>query len=211
MELEKKVSGYNVKDVDLIVKLLDQDSLKFKDGEVIGLDEQIKALRKDKEFLFNEDKPESESDDGDSRFTAFVPNTSQSNGTQAKTSEEEITEYAIRLEGAINLGGRRCRNLTPKREAVDKNGSPIFNDARQGVTASALGLPVTCGSRKAWDYDKALLFTGDFDTAMCGILQNIEYAISEDATLSTITDEKGQPINLFERHLLRNRWKRWTI
>lgn len=94
VELEKKVSAYNVKDVDLIVKLLDQDSLKFKDGDVIGLDEQIKALQKDKEFLFNEDKPEGESDDGDSRFTAFVPNTSQSGGTQAKTSEEEITEYA---------------------------------------------------------------------------------------------------------------------
>lgn len=94
VELEKKVSGYNVKDVDLIVKLLDQDSLKFKDGEVIGLDEQIKALKEDKDFLFNEEKPEGEGDDGDSRFTAFVPNASQSNGTQAKTSEEEITEYA---------------------------------------------------------------------------------------------------------------------
>lgn len=35
------------------------------------------------------------------------------------------------------------------RGAVDKNGLPIFNDARQGVTASALGLPVTYGSRKA--------------------------------------------------------------
>lgn len=87
------------------------------------------------------------------------------------------------------------------RGTVDKNGLPIFNDARQGVTASALGLPVTYGSRKAWDYEKALLFTGDFDTAMYGILQNIEYAISEDATLSTITDEKGQPINLFERDM----------
>lgn len=87
------------------------------------------------------------------------------------------------------------------RGAVDKNNLPIFNDAREGVTASALGLPVVYGSRKAWDYEKALLFTGDFDTARYGILQGIEYSVSEDATLTTITDEKGQPINLFERDM----------
>lgn len=87
------------------------------------------------------------------------------------------------------------------RGAVDKNNLPIFNDAREGVTASALGLPVVYGSRKAWDYEKALVFTGDFDTARYGILQDIEYSVSEDATLTTITDEKGQPINLFERDM----------
>ncbi|MDY3118188.1 MAG: phage scaffolding protein [Peptoniphilus sp.] len=93
VELEKKVSAYHVKDVDLIVKLLDRDSLRFKDGEVLGLDEQIRALQKDKGFLFDEDTPEGEGE-RDTRFTPFVPNASQTSGAQAKTSEEEIAEYA---------------------------------------------------------------------------------------------------------------------
>lgn len=87
------------------------------------------------------------------------------------------------------------------RGAVDGNLRPIFNDARDGVTATALGLPVAYGSKDAWDYDKSLLFTGDFDHSFYGILQNVEYSISEDATLSTITDDKGEPINLFERDM----------
>ena len=37
--------------------------------------------------------------------------------------------------------------------------------------------------------------------ARYGILQNIEYAISEDATLTTIQDSEGNPINLFERDM----------
>ena len=87
------------------------------------------------------------------------------------------------------------------RGAVDNNKLPIFNEPRNGVTATALGLPISYGNRKAWDEEKALMFTGEFDSARYGILQNIEYAISEDATLSTITDESGEVINLFERDM----------
>lgn len=88
------------------------------------------------------------------------------------------------------------------RGATDGNKLPIFNDARDGVTAAALGLPIAYGSKDAWDYKKALLFTGDFDHAFYGIPSGIEYKIDESATLSTITDEKGEPINLFERDMV---------
>lgn len=96
---------------------------------------------------------------------------------------------------------------TPKfnrhlRGAKDETGLPIFNAPTQGATATALGLPIAYGSRKAWDYKKANLFTGDFDTSFYGILQNINYEISKDATITTLTDEDGQPINLFERDLI---------
>ncbi len=87
------------------------------------------------------------------------------------------------------------------RGAVDDRNLPIFNDPGQGAAANLLGLPVGYADGKSWDYDKALVLTGDWDYARYGVLQGIEYAISEDATLTTIVDEEGYPINLFERDM----------
>lgn len=87
------------------------------------------------------------------------------------------------------------------RGAVDNNNLPIFNDARGGATAQALGLPIGFADGKSWDYDKAHLIAGDWDYARYGVLQGIEYSISEDATLTTIVDAEGNPINLFERDM----------
>jgi len=87
------------------------------------------------------------------------------------------------------------------RGAKDANGDPIFNDARQGATSQALGLPIGYADGKSWDQTKAHVLSGDWKYARYGILQNIEYKISEDATLTTITDETGEPFNLFERDM----------
>lgn len=87
------------------------------------------------------------------------------------------------------------------RGAVDDRNLPIFNDARQGETSQALGLPIGYANGKSWDYTKANLITADWDYARYGILQGIEYSVSEDATLTTIVDEEGNPINLFERDM----------
>ncbi|WP_342488543.1 phage major capsid protein [Cytobacillus sp. FSL W7-1323] len=87
------------------------------------------------------------------------------------------------------------------RGAKDANGLPIFNDANAGVTSQALGLPIGYVDSKSWDYPKAHLLAADWDYARYGILQDIEYKISEDATLTTIEDAEGNPINLFERDM----------
>lgn len=87
------------------------------------------------------------------------------------------------------------------RGVMDNNGRPIFNDARQGATAQTLGLPIGFAEGKSWDYEKAQMITGDWDYARYGVLQGIEYAVSEDATLTTIVDAEGNPINLFERDM----------
>lgn len=87
------------------------------------------------------------------------------------------------------------------RGAVDQNGIPVFNTANQGVANQLLGLPVGYVNGKSWDYSKANLITGDWQYARYGILQGIEYAVSQDATLTTIADENGDPINLFERDM----------
>lgn len=87
------------------------------------------------------------------------------------------------------------------RGAVDVNGQPIFNTANEGVANQLLGLPVGYVNGKSFDYDKARVITGDWQYARYGILQDIDYSISEDATLTTIADENGDPINLFERDM----------
>src|SRR5699024_476137 len=81
------------------------------------------------------------------------------------------------------------------------NGQPIFNTANEGVANQLLGLPVGYVNGKSFDYDKARVITGDWQYARYGILQDIDYSISEDATLTTIADENGDPINLFERDM----------
>lgn len=50
-------------DADLVAGLIDKTKLILgDDGKVTGLDEQVKALKKDKSFLFKEDKPPVETD-----------------------------------------------------------------------------------------------------------------------------------------------------
>ncbi|KNE22474.1 phage major capsid protein [Virgibacillus pantothenticus] len=49
---------------------------------------------------------------------------------------------------------------------------------------------------------KGELFAGNFNYVRYGIPYNLNYSISEDAQLSSIVDENGDPINLFERELI---------
>lgn len=50
--------------------------------------------------------------------------------------------------------------------------------------------------------DKGELFAGNFNYVRYGIPYNLNYSISEEAQLSSIVDESGQPINLWERELM---------
>lgn len=87
------------------------------------------------------------------------------------------------------------------RGAVDGNGIPIFNTATERLSNEVLGLPIAYADGASWDGTKAVAITGDWDYARYGILQDIEYSISQDATLTTIVDEAGDPVNLFERDM----------
>ncbi|MEH7078499.1 phage major capsid protein [Bacillus velezensis] len=88
------------------------------------------------------------------------------------------------------------------RGTKDGNGLPIFNDATGGATQQALGLPIGYADSKSWDYEKAALLAVDWNYTRYGIPQGMEYKISEDATLTTIVDADGNPINLYERDMV---------
>lgn len=87
------------------------------------------------------------------------------------------------------------------RGEVDTTGRPIFNDPRNGATADILGLPIAYVNGAAFDRTQATILAADWNYARYGVLQDIEYRISQDAQLSTIVDELGNPINLFERDM----------
>lgn len=54
----KLAIGDSAQDVDLVTGLFDKDKLILSDdGKVTGLEEQLKALKKEKAFLFKEEKP----------------------------------------------------------------------------------------------------------------------------------------------------------
>lgn len=84
------------------------------------------------------------------------------------------------------------------RGALDTNGQPIFDGQNE-----LLGLPIAYTQGASFDKEKAQALFGDWDYARYGILQGIEYAISEDATLTTLTadDASEQPVSLFERDM----------
>ena len=50
--------------------------------------------------------------------------------------------------------------------------------------------------------DKGTLYAGDFDYMYYGIPYGMSYKISEDAQLSTLTNEDGTPVNLYEQELV---------
>lgn len=52
------------------------------------------------------------------------------------------------------------------------------------------------------DLPKGNLFAGDFDYLYYGIPFGMSYKISEEAQLSTLTNEDGTPVNLFEQELV---------
>ncbi|WP_426579313.1 phage major capsid protein (plasmid) [Bacillus altitudinis] len=87
------------------------------------------------------------------------------------------------------------------RSAKDNNGLPLFNQVTADAVPQALGLPIGFVNSESWDKSKAELIAGAWDYARYGILQDIEYTISTDATLTTAVDENNVPINLFERDM----------
>lgn len=81
----------------------------------------------------------------------------------------------------------------------DRNGykQPLYDRNNESVD----GFKVFTLDAKT-DIPKGSLFLGDWDYARYAIPYNMTYAISTEATISSVVDEQGNPINLFERELM---------
>lgn len=81
--LEKEIAGFNSIDSDVLLKLINQEDLVYKDDKIHGLEDQITKIKEGKPYLFQEENQESNNDD---RFSAYNPETSSSE-TNSMTEE----------------------------------------------------------------------------------------------------------------------------
>lgn len=81
-------------------------------------------------------------------------------------------------------------------ETVGNTSVPLYD--RNANTLD--GIPIAY--LKSDNIKKGELFSGDFNFVRYGVPYNLNYAISEEAQLSSIVGEDGKPVNLFERELI---------
>lgn len=72
--LEKEIAGFNTIDSDVLLKLINQEDLVYKDDKILGLEDQIVKIKEGKPYLFKEDK--GAKDKGDDRFHNYNPENS---------------------------------------------------------------------------------------------------------------------------------------
>ena len=90
----------------------------------------------------------------------------------------------------------KVQNKTALRGAVDAQGLPIYERTSNTIDG------IQSVDFKSENFEKGVLYAGDFDNLLYGIPYNINYKISEEGQLSTVTNEDGSPVNLFEQELI---------
>lgn len=90
----------------------------------------------------------------------------------------------------------KVQNKTALRGAVDAQGLPIYERTSNTIDG------IQSVDLKSDEFEKGVLYAGDFDNLLYGIPYNINYKISEEGQLSTVTNADGSPVNLFEQELI---------
>ena len=92
------------------------------------------------------------------------------------------------------------------RKLRDGNGNPLyFNGAldKNGNRYDSLySLPIEFNRNGAWDKTKALCICGDWQYAIVGIRENIEFEVLKEATLHSVTMADGKPLSLAENDMI---------
>lgn len=150
--------------------------------------------------LFGTDSPFATHTSGKSIFTgATEAGNLIALGSGADLQDEVFDAMALVESEGFNPDGVTATNTFKQnlRRAVNAtNGQRYYTDLND-----VEGMPVTYAKPEAFDTSKAAALMGDWDYARYGILQGIEYAVTEDATLSSVVGADGKPINLFERDM----------
>ena len=109
--------------------------------------------------------------------------------------QDKLTENGMKANGFISS----VRNSTLLRGATKtENGVALSIYDRH--TGQIDGLPTV--ELDSVNMKPGTLYAGDFNYLYYGIPYTLSYKVSEDATLSSVVDEQGKPINLFERELI---------
>ena len=135
----------------------------------------------------------------------FAQSVEQSVKTSGNTVNGEINlDNVLKLEDKLlehdveaNAFLSKTQNRTALRGVRDENTNESYYD-RSSNTLD--GLPVV--DLKSDEIKKGDLYAGDFNKMFYGIPYNMSYKISEDGQLSTVQNEDGTPVNLFEQELI---------
>jgi len=149
--------------------------------------------------LFGTNSPFATHTSGKSIFTgATEEGNTVAAGTGTTLQDDVFALMALIESGGFDPNGMASINGFKQdlRTAKDVNNNRLYTDLN-----NIEGLPVTYANNASWDATKAEALMGDWDYARYGILQGIEYAVSEDAQLSSVVGADGKPINLFERDM----------
>lgn len=79
--LSAALTGVKAKNAKAVKALLDMDGLKFNDGKIVGLDEQLAQIKADNDYLFESDEPAPE----------FVKGTNGGSGSVGGKKPSEMT------------------------------------------------------------------------------------------------------------------------
>lgn len=107
--------------------------------------------------------------------------------------EDELLEHDVEANAFLS----KTQNRTALRGVRDENTNESYYDRSSN---SLDGLPVV--DLKSDEIKKGDLYAGDFNKMFYGIPYNMSYKISEDGQLSTVQNEDGSPVNLFEQELI---------
>lgn len=110
--------------------------------------------------------------------------------------EDKLNDNDFDVQGFIS----KRQNRSSLREA-NKIENTVITERLYDRNANTIdGLPVA--DLKSKNMEKGTIYAGDFDFLRYGIPYGITYKISEDAQLSTLTNEDGTPVNLFEQEMM---------
>lgn len=110
----------------------------------------------------------------------------------------KLEEEDLEANGIASTRKQRVKYRSTK----DGNKMPIFNSANSNGVDDILGLPIAYTPKGSFSDKNVAELVGDWNYAYYGILQNIEYEILTEATLTTVVDEAGNPLNLAERDMV---------
>ncbi|MFQ6784854.1 MAG: phage major capsid protein [Streptococcus salivarius] len=106
--------------------------------------------------------------------------------------EDKLYEADINPNAFVS----KIQNRSALRESRDGDKKTIFDKANNTIDG------ITTVDLKSKQFKKGDLLAGDFNSLIYGVPYNINFKISEEGQISTMKNQDGTPINLFEQEMV---------
>lgn len=124
--------------------------------------------------------------------TADTAITGEINYANVLALQDKLYDADVEANGMVS----KVQNRSALREARDGNKMSVYDRSANTVD----GIQVV--DMKSPKFPKGTVYAGDFDHLIYGVPYNITYKISEEGQISTVKNEDGSPVNLFEQEMI---------